>query len=110
MISSASIIRGTIPLVASRSAYHSYNALVYLSVYVVHVYNERGLVNMSGNESFCARSIDGNIRIGCRIWKMGCRDRRRLSGTEVGFVCGKEEEEGEALRWWMVRAGGLSLG
>ena len=105
-------MRGTKPEVASRSAYHSYNALVYLRVYVAHVYNVRGLVTKSGKESFCARSMDGNIKIGCRIWKMGWRVRRRLSGTEVGFVCGKEEEEeeGEALRWWMVRAGGMSCG
>ena len=74
----------------------------------MHVYSVLGLV--SGNESFWARSMDGNIKIGCRIWKMGWRVRRRLSGTEVGFVCGKEEEEGEALRGWMVRAGGLSVG
>jgi len=38
---------------------------------------------------------------------MGWSVRRRESGTEVGFVWGSE---GEALRWWMVRAGGLSSG
>lgn len=84
IMSSASMMRGVIPALAPCLAYQSYSACECLSVSVALQYRERG--RASGFQSRWARNMDGNISMGCRIWKMGCSDRRRLSGTDVGFV------------------------